>query len=108
MIDSCVLANDLKSASDFLMKMEASGHSPDTKLLDKVMELYSQQKVLREVKNEVTEGVGAGAEWDEAARTTLRTKLSSGAGLFVPSFVPAESFSFTPPAAQPPPPTGPK
>lgn len=48
MIESCVLACDLKSASDFLMKMEASGHSPDSELLDKVMDLYAQQKMKKE------------------------------------------------------------
>lgn len=48
MIEASVLARDLKSASDFLMKMESSGFCPDSHLLDKVMDLYSLQKSARE------------------------------------------------------------
>lgn len=48
MIEVCVAAMDLKAASDFLMKMETSGFTPESELLDKVMDLYSQQKVRRE------------------------------------------------------------
>mmetsp|Transcript_8034 Transcript_8034/g.19951 ORF Transcript_8034/g.19951 Transcript_8034/m.19951 type:complete len:529 (+) Transcript_8034:136-1722(+) len=62
MIESCVLACDLKNASDFLMNMEAAGHSPDTELLDKVMDLYSQQKLRREQEQAATE---------DAAKTPL-------------------------------------
>ncbi|CAK9028427.1 unnamed protein product [Durusdinium trenchii] len=52
MIEASVLAKDLKTSSDFLMKMESSGHSPSSELLDKVLDLYSNQKTQREqVKN---------------------------------------------------------
>lgn len=44
MVQSCVSANDLRSASDFLMKMESAGHSADHDLLDKVMDLYSASR----------------------------------------------------------------
>jgi pentatricopeptide repeat protein len=52
MIEGCVLAGDLKSASDFLMKMETSGYCPESDLLDKVMDLYSQQKSQRQKQAE--------------------------------------------------------
>lgn len=42
MVEACVISNDLKGASDFLMKMESAGHSADSELLDKVMDLYSE------------------------------------------------------------------
>lgn len=44
MIDICLLANDLKAASDFLMKMENSGFTPNSEMLDKVLDLYSKQQ----------------------------------------------------------------
>jgi len=52
MIEGCVLAGDLKAASDFLMKMETSGYCPESDLLDKVMDLYSQQKSQRQKQAE--------------------------------------------------------
>jgi len=121
MIESCVAATDLKSASDLLMKMEASGHSPDTSLLDKVMDLYSQQKTRRD--QEKTGGVmhapltspsvddagdGGTEEKVLAALAELpRTKLSSEANLFTPTF--NSGFGAQAPAPPPPPPpAGPK
>jgi pentatricopeptide repeat protein len=44
MVEACVNACDLKSASDFLMKMEAGGFCPKSELLDKVMDLYSESR----------------------------------------------------------------
>jgi len=79
-IEASVLANDLKSASDFLMKMETAGHSPSSVLLDKVMDLYSQQKSQRE-KEKLLE-----ASQVEEAADMVRAKLKSDAAIFVPSF----------------------
>lgn len=75
MIEASVLAKDLKSSSDFLMKMETSGHSPASELLDKVMDLYSEQKTQREQEKLLQAEVADG-----------RAKLSSDAPIFVPSF----------------------
>lgn len=148
MIESSVLAQDLKTASDFLMKMEANGHSPDTELLDKVMDLYSQQKASKDktisAKTDsflskrtplrppaaafvpaaamsmpsdavapdfgpvdfgtaVAESGAKPSDAETAADKASRTKLSSEAILFVPSFSPnGLPFGF-----QPPPPPGP-
>jgi len=103
MVEVCVLAHDLKSASDFLMKMETSGYCPESHLLDKVMELYSQQKAEREqeklkiaeakMKQEAAEANTAdgdiAAALDELLDAQPRVKLSSGAPIFVPG-VPGE------------------
>lgn len=48
MADTCANAGDLKGASDYLMKMEAAGHCPDSALLDKVMDLFSEEKDQKE------------------------------------------------------------
>lgn len=45
LIEACVRAKDLKGASEFLMSMEEKDHTPSAELLDKVMELYSSQKL---------------------------------------------------------------
>jgi pentatricopeptide repeat protein len=109
MIEVCVSALDLKSASDLLMKMETSGHSPDTRLLDKVMDLYSQQKNKRELeKSSVTVPLPTpdSTETPSLLADAPRTKLSSEANLFTPSF---NSFGGAPPPPPPPPPPpGPK
>ena len=39
MVESMIAANDLPQASEYLMKMEQEGHSPDAMLLDRVMKL---------------------------------------------------------------------
>lgn len=44
MVEVCIAAEDLKGASDFLLRMESAEHCPDSDLLDKVMDLYSKQK----------------------------------------------------------------
>jgi len=88
MIEACVVARDLKSASDFLMNMEASGHSPNSELLDKVLDLYSNQKSQKDVsklKEPQNEGVVDG-EFDMEAMSLTRQKLKSDAPIFVPSF----------------------
>lgn len=99
MVEVCVLAHDLKSASDFLMKMETTGYCPESHLLDKVMDLYSQQKAEREqekikfaearIKQEAAEAKTASdgdiaAALDELLDAQPRMKLSSGAPIFVP------------------------
>jgi len=104
MVEVCVLAHDLKSASDFLMKMETTGYCPESHLLDKVMDLYSQQKAEREqekvkfaearMKQEAAEAKIASddiaAALDELLDAQPRVKLSSGAPIFVPG-LPAET-----------------
>lgn len=111
MIETCVIAQDLKGASDFLVKMEACGHCPDTELLDMVMDLYTQQKTLREEQNEKTAqdkpclpgNPSADAHGHpitgvaDMGSDAPRTKLSSEARLFVPLTQP-------PPPPPPPPP----
>jgi len=90
MIEACVLAKDLKSGSDFLMKMETSGYCPNSELLDKVMDLYSQQKSQRvlEKQGQQPDAPGAPAPAPEPEETLAgqRAKLSSDAPIFVPSF----------------------
>jgi len=118
MIEASVLARDLRSASDFLMKMESSGFCPDSKLLDKVMDLYSLQKSAREQEKrqaaaaqkqqvaplqqqcsmeapvaptktpmEALESVlGPHISSMAVQEDTARSKLSSQAAVFVPSF----------------------
>eukprot|EP00930_Biecheleria_cincta_P002877 TRINITY_DN103852_c0_g1_i1.p1 TRINITY_DN103852_c0_g1~~TRINITY_DN103852_c0_g1_i1.p1 ORF type:complete len:539 (-),score=132.48 TRINITY_DN103852_c0_g1_i1:135-1751(-) len=82
MIEASILAKDISSSTDFLMKMESSGHSPCSELLDKVLDLYSSEKTQREQRKkmkaaEVAEPIKA----EEA-----RAKLKSDAPIFVPSF----------------------
>lgn len=94
MIETCVLAEDLKGSSDFLMKMENAGHTPNSDLFDKVMDLYSRHKVNRDGNKRgqadampdvvIPFGIEAGDIADEG----LRTRLSSAAPVFVPSFIP--------------------
>lgn len=105
MIEACVLSRDLKTASNFLMKMETSGFCPDSDLLDKVMELYSQEKTQKEQeKPDVAAdysfaGMGAVApmpalsgivgdinQMNNSMEDGARAKLRTDAPLFVPSF----------------------
>jgi len=103
LIEACIKANDLKNASDFLLKMETSGHTPDTGLLDRVMELYARQKREKETKAAEMSPPLAGAfdfvpsfgkgfysrVEEFAARLESegsRTKLVSTAVEFVPTF----------------------
>lgn len=48
LIDVCIGARDLKGAGDFLMKLEDAGFKPDSVVLDKVLDLYSEQQTERE------------------------------------------------------------
>lgn len=43
-VETCIQANQLKFASNFLMKMEEAGQTPTSELLDRVMELYLEHK----------------------------------------------------------------
>lgn len=86
MIEASVLAKDLKTSSDFLMKMESSGHSPSSELLDKVLDLYSNQKTQRDVKKSSKEEDGTGNGAIEKEVILPRQKLKSDARIFVPSF----------------------
>lgn len=86
LIDACVLSDDLKGSSDFLMKMEAAGFTPDADVLDKVMELYSQKKALRESEKSETDPKAPNPSFldDLLQGPSTRAKLSSSARLFVP------------------------
>jgi len=44
MIDVCLSSKDLKGASDLLVKMEGAGYTPNSQMLDKVLELYSEKE----------------------------------------------------------------
>lgn len=48
MVEACIASSDLKGASGFLMKMESNGLCPDSDLLDKVMDLYSESRANNE------------------------------------------------------------
>lgn len=94
MIQTALAARDLKSASDFLMEMETSGGCPDSGLLDKVMDLYSQQKSKRDQERQSAEQhtttlLGAFEpqvmmDYAPIEEYFSRTKLSSAATAFVP------------------------
>jgi len=86
MIEASVLAKDLKTSSDFLMKMESAGHSPSSELLDKVLDLYSNQKTMRDIKKSSKEEEGFGMGTIEKEVILPRQKLKSDARIFVPSF----------------------
>lgn len=83
MIEASILAQDITSSTDFLMKMESSGHSPCSELLDKVLDLYSSEKSQREQRKKKA-AEAQGAELGDAQEA--RAKLKSDAPIFVPSF----------------------
>lgn len=100
MIEAAVLAKDLKSSSDFLMKMETSGHSPATDILDKVLDLYSNQKQQREQEkqnnaNRQAQSALGNFGYQEVIQEA-RTKLTSDARIFVPT------WGIPPPPPKPP------
>lgn len=104
MIEAAVLAKDLKSSSDFLMKMETSGHTPATDILDKVLDLYSNQKQQREQEKQSqkdarqAQSSALGNFGYQEAAPEARTKLTSDARIFVPAWgIPP------PPPPKPPP-----
>lgn len=82
LIQACIRGNDLKGASDFLLKMETSGHFPDSELLDMVMELYSRQKGQKDNSKDAKELK------EKIEAEGARTKLCSHAAVFVPTFIP--------------------
>eukprot|EP00933_Yihiella_yeosuensis_P040425 TRINITY_DN3471_c7_g1_i1.p1 TRINITY_DN3471_c7_g1~~TRINITY_DN3471_c7_g1_i1.p1 ORF type:complete len:473 (-),score=145.05 TRINITY_DN3471_c7_g1_i1:56-1474(-) len=84
MIEACIHTQDLKSASDFLMKMESSGHSPSSELLDKVMDLYAQQKTKKEQAKQM-QNADFG-DYFMQQTDAPRVKLRTDAAIFVPSF----------------------
>lgn len=83
MIEAAILAQDITSSTDFLMKMESSGHSPCSELLDKVLDLYSSEKSQRDQRKKKAADA-QGAESGDAQEA--RAKLKSDAPIFVPSF----------------------
>merc|ERR1719240_1749491 len=87
MIEACICVGDLKGAGDFLMKMEAAGFCPDAELLDKVMDLYSQNKATREKAptgdREALEALEAAME--EPRGRSNRFKMSGDAPEFKPA-----------------------
>lgn len=94
MAESCIEANDLQSASDFLMRMEVMGHNPGNQLLDRVMELYLQQK--RAQQDDESKGrtdAASPTEPDKAigASAAVATSLAAPSGAAVPLPVQAAS-----------------
>lgn len=83
MIEASILAKDISSSTDFLMKMESSGHSPCSELLDKVLDLYSSEKTQREQRKKMK---AAEAAQPNEVLEANRAKLKSDAPIFVPSF----------------------
>jgi len=82
MIEACACVQDLKGASDFLMRMETAGFTPESALLDKVMDMYVAQRAQKgQQENQQTH-----VQEDEIE--LQRPKLSKQAAVFVPSFVP--------------------
>lgn len=81
MIEACIVVGDLKDAGDFLMKMEAAGYCPDAELLDKVMDLYSQHKAIREKSPEDMMEPSSPASPPTSKK---RGQLSSDAPVFTP------------------------
>jgi len=79
MIKASTLAKDIKTASDLLAKMEASGHCPDSELLDKVMDLYAASRKKKAATNA-----------ESSSTSKAATPLSIGAQMFQPC---AETFS---------------
>ena len=132
-VNIAVKGEDLKCASDYLMKMEAAGFAPPAPLLDKVMELYSKHKsaMEKEEQKAATE-LGANMSASEPAdsvkkirdTTTVKSEatkiesdkekgsksMSADAPTFVPMAaqqLPAPAMLHQPPPPPPPPPVGP-
>lgn len=95
MIDVCLSSKDLKGASDLLVKMEGAGYTPNSQMLDKVLELYSEQEKGKAEKAE--EDVPADASFDmvlnAVAPTAMETmtpdvtaEYSAPATVMVPTF----------------------
>jgi hypothetical protein len=83
MVESMIAANDLPQASEYLMKMEQEGHSPDAMLLDRVMDLYADYK----------QSNGADAKLcGTTAEEADKDGLSVDAPEFFPEFNPGTAF----------------
>merc|ERR1719453_899462 len=82
MVEAMIASNDLPQASEYLMKMEQEGHSPDAMLLDRVMDLYAEYKLSTDVNKKL------GSAKDEAERDGL----SVDAPEFFPEFNPGMAF----------------
>merc|ERR1719174_3289524 len=82
MVESMIAANDLPQASEYLMKMEQEGHSPDAMLLDRVMDLYADYK----------QNNGADAKLGSATEGAEKDGLSVDAPEFFPEFNPGTAF----------------
>lgn len=111
MIEACILASDLNSVCNLLLKMEHYGYCPSSGLLDKVMELYSRDKLAcegqkrmkdsedmvspdvamaklpntnDEASQEAVEESGASPKARQPVTLEVRAKLSAQAALFTP------------------------
>ena len=82
MIEAMIASNDLPQASEYLMKMEQEGHSPDAMLLDRVMDLYAEYKL----SNDVNKRLGS------AKHEAEQDGLSVDAPEFFPEFNPGTAF----------------
>jgi len=80
MVEASVQATELQCASDFLMRMEAAGHTPSNELLDRVMELYLQRK-----RDGTAKGETEALEASKFARSAAITPDDPGVGSFVGS-----------------------
>jgi len=65
MIDVCLCSKDLKGASDLLLKMENAGYTPNSQMLDKVLDLYSKQEKDKSIVEQAGEDAPADASLDE-------------------------------------------
>lgn len=59
--EACLEAKELQPASDFLMQMEAIGHTPSSELLDGIMELYLEHRRATEAKEAASSAAAAAA-----------------------------------------------
>jgi hypothetical protein len=82
MVEAMILSNDLPQASEYLMKMEQEGHSPDAMLLDRVMDLYAEYKL----NSDVNKKLGS------ATQEAEQDGLSVDAPEFFPEFNPGTAF----------------
>lgn len=81
-VQLAVAAQDIKAASNYLMKMESAGLCPSVKLLGTVMQLYSQSK---NNKNQ-TQQVPQQQQQPHGAPTSWREAPCDNPGAFPPDF----------------------
>merc|ERR1719217_974312 len=82
MVEAMIASNDLPQASEYLMKMEHEGHSPDAMLLDRVMDLYAEYKLSSDVNKKL----------GSAKHEAEQDGLSVDAPEFFPEFNPGTAF----------------